>query len=113
MTLREMLQHQPVTWHGVKLHAPDWGHESHTLAMTSRLFGDQGQLHVIVNAYWEALEFEIPPSADAASAWRRIIDTSLDSPDDVCAWADAPTVQDSTYVVQPRSVVLLVATLRP
>ena len=43
-------------------------------------------------------------------AWRRIIDTSLDSPDDVCAWADAPTVQDATYVVQPRSVVLLIAT---
>ena len=46
----------------------------------------------------------------AHSAWRRIIDTSLDSPDDVCAWADAPTVQDATYVVQPRSVVLLIAT---
>ena len=53
--------------------------------------------------------FEIPPPATRA-AWRRIIDTSLDSPDDVCAWADAPTVRDPTYVVQPRSVVLLIAT---
>ena len=109
MTLQEMLRHQPVTWHGVKLHAPDWGHESHTLAATTRLLGGQAQLHVIVNAYWEALEFEIPPAGDGHAAWRRIIDTSLDSPDDVCAWADAPTVPDSTYVVQPRSVVLLIA----
>jgi len=112
MTLQEMLRHQPVTWHGIKLNAPDWGHDSHTLAATVRLLGNQAQLHVIVNAYWEALEFEIPPPGDAHAAWRRIIDTSLDSPDDVRAWADAPTVQRSTYVVQPRSVVLLIATPR-
>jgi isoamylase len=108
MTLREMLRHQPVTWHGVQLHAPDWGHDSHTLAATTRL-GDQAQLHIIVNAYWEALEFEIPPPGDAQAAWRRIIDTALESPDDVRAWAEAPRVPDSTYVVQPRSVVLLIA----
>ena len=110
MTLQEMLRHQPVTWHGVKLHSPDWGHESHTLAATTRVIGDrQVLLHLIINAYWELLEFEIPPSGDAHAAWRRIIDTSLDSPDDVCAWPYAPTVQSSTYVVQPRSVVLLIA----
>ena len=112
MTLREMLRHQPVTWHGVKLNGPDWGHQSHTLAMNTRLFGDRGQLHVIVNAYWEALEFELPSSGDVHSAWRRIIDTSLDSPDDVRAWADAPTVRDASYLVQPRSVVVLLATRR-
>ena len=110
MTLQEMLRHQPVTWHGVKLHSPDWGHESHTLAATTRVIGErQVLLHLIINAYWEVLEFEIPPSGDAHAAWRRIIDTSLDSPDDVCAWPYAPTVQSSTYVVQPRSVVLLIA----
>ncbi len=109
MTLQEMLRHQRVTWHGVKLHAPDWGHASHTLAATARLLGDQGRLHIIVNAYWEALEFEIPPIDDTQFAWRRIIDTSADSRDDIRAWADAPPVQDSTYVVQPRTVVLLIA----
>ena len=90
MTLQEMLRRQPVTWHGVKLNAPDWGHESHTLAATVRLLGDQGQLHLIVNAYSEALEFEIPAPGETHAAWRRTIDTSLDSPDDVCGWADAP-----------------------
>ena len=110
MTLREMLHHQPVTWHGVKAHAPDWGDESHTLALTTRLRGDEAEFHVIVNAYWEALEFEIPPAGETHSPWRRIIDTFLDSPDDVRAWADAPTVPGSSYLVQPRSVVLLTAT---
>ena len=31
MTLNELLRQQPVQWHGVKLNAPDWAHESHTL----------------------------------------------------------------------------------
>ena len=39
MTLNELLRHQPIQWHGVKLNSPDWGHESHTLAATVRLLG--------------------------------------------------------------------------
>ena len=109
MTLSEMLRQQSVTWHGVRLHAPDLGDDSHTLAANVRLPGGQAELHAVVNAYWEPLGFEIPPPSEGHSAWRRIVDTSLDSPDDLCAWANAPAVQDSTYVVQPRSVVLLIA----
>ena len=91
-------------------HETGWGHESHTLAATiRRLLGGRAQAHVVINAYWEALEFEIPSSGDALTPWQRLIDTSIDSPDDVCAWADAPKVQHSTYIVQPRSVVLLIA----
>ena len=112
MTLLEMLRHQPVTWHGIKLNAPDWGQDSHSLAMTASLAGNRARLHVIVNAYWEALEFEIPPGGDGHSGWRRIIDTFLDSPHDVCRWDEAPTVHEASYVVQPRSVVLLMATIR-
>jgi glycogen operon protein len=43
------------------LNAPDWGHESHTLAATLPLLGYGRLLHIIINAYWEAFEFEIPP----------------------------------------------------
>ena len=60
MTLRELLRHQPIQWHGVKLNAPDWGHESHTLAATVPLLGYRLLLHLIINAYWEPLQFEIP-----------------------------------------------------
>ena len=83
MTLREVLQQHAVTWHGVRLNAPDWGHDSHTLAATLRLLGGQGQLHIIVNAYWKALEFELPPAGDGHAAWRRVVDTFLESPDDI------------------------------
>jgi glycogen operon protein len=109
MTLTELLRHQPVRWHGVKLNSPDWSHESHTLAATVRLLGYPLVLHIIVNAYWEALEFEIPLLDAAQESWRRGVDTYLDPPDDICSWADARSVHGSTCRVQPRSVVMLLA----
>ena len=111
MTLTELLRQQPIQWHGVKLNAPDWGHELHTLAGTVRLFGYPLLLHFIINAYWEALEFEIPALGEAQESWRRCVDTSLNPPDDICRWADAQRLQGPTCLVQPRSVVLLGAAL--
>jgi len=63
----------------------------------------------MVNAYWEAFQFEILAVNDLGESWRRCVDTFLDSPDDICDWAKGPIVQGSTYLVQPRSVVLLAA----
>jgi isoamylase len=112
MSLNEMLRNQPVQWHGVKLNSPDWGQDSHVVAATVAIPGDRLLLHIMVNAYWEALQFEIPPGRDAYEPWLRFVDTFLDSPDDICTWANAPTVSGSTYLVQPRSVVLLLARSR-
>ncbi len=106
MTLAELLRRQPVRWHGVKLDAPDWGHESHTLAATVELLGYPLVLHLMINAYWEALAFEIPT---AKEAWRRCLDTSLDPPDDIRGWTEAPTLQGTIYRVEARSIVLLLA----
>ena len=109
MTLNELLRRQPFQWHGVKLGSPDWSYESHTLAATVRLLGYPLLLHMIVNAYWDVLEFEIPPLDRPQETWRRAVDTYLDPPDDICRWADARAVQGSTCLVQPRSIVLLFA----
>jgi isoamylase len=109
MTLAELLRRQPVQWHGVKLNAPDWGNESHTLAATVRLLGYPLLLHIIINAYWEVLEFEIPALEDAQESWRRCVDTSLDPPDDISGWAAAQSVQGPTFRVHPRTVVFLFA----
>jgi glycogen operon protein len=109
MTLNELLRRQPVQWHGVKLNAPDWDDESHTLAASARLLGDGLLLHIMNNAYWEALDFEIPALGDRHKSWRRMVDTFLDSPDDISSWSEARTVRDSTYSVQARSVVILMS----
>ena len=65
----------------------------------------------MLNAYWESLTFELPLVAERQQTWRRCIDTALKSPDDICPWEDAPVVRQATYVVQPRSVVLLALAL--
>jgi glycogen operon protein len=109
-TLQELLRDQPVTWHGVKLNEPDWGHESHSLAATVTLAGGEARLHLIVNAFWQKLEFELPPRGDGFSPWLRIVDTAIDAPDDVRTWADEAVVQQAGYSAEARSVVLLVAT---
>ncbi|OPY04615.1 MAG: Glycogen debranching enzyme [Syntrophus sp. PtaB.Bin001] len=111
-TLNELLRDQPVSWHGVKLNTPDWGNESHTLSATVSVPGNQLLLHLMINAYWESLSFELPPVEDAYEPWRRCIDTFLGSPDDILTWSQAAAVESSTYTVQPRSVVLLMTRFR-
>jgi glycogen operon protein len=66
-------------------------------------------LHLIINAYWAALEFEVPPRPQPHQAWRRCVDTSCDPPEDISDWANARNLSGSTCVVQPRSVVILLA----
>ena len=109
LTLNELLRRQPFTWHGVRLNAPDWSHHSHTLAATVGLAGYPVMLHLIINAFWEALEFELPALVETGETWRRCVDTHLDAPADICGWEDAPAVREQSYRVHPRSVVVLVA----
>jgi isoamylase len=109
MTLQELLRKRPVQWHGVRLNSPDWSQRSHSLAATSALLWDQFLLHIIVNAYWEPLKFELPPLTEAYEPWRRCIDTFLAPPHDVCPLEDGPIAPTTTYRVQPRSLVVLFA----
>ncbi|HEU0155415.1 MAG TPA: glycogen debranching protein GlgX [Stellaceae bacterium] len=109
MTLNELLRRQPVQWHGVRLNAPDWSEQSHSLAATVRLLGYPLLLHMIINAYWERLDFELPALGPTQGSWRRCVDTFLDPPDDICRWSSAQSLEGPTYTVEPRSVVLLLA----
>jgi glycogen operon protein len=106
MSLIDFLHQANIQWHGTKLHQPDWGYHSHSLAFTVESCGGRCFFYIIFNAYWSPLEFEIPPSP--GNDWHRIIDTYLESPYDFCEWPEAPIVTDRTYRVKPRSVVLLV-----
>jgi glycogen operon protein len=108
LSLNQLVRRARIEWHGVALGRPDWSDHSHSLAFTLRSSRAHFLLHGVLNAYWEALTFELPPvPADGPQTWRRCIDTALDSPDDIYPWKTAPVVKQSTYVVQPRSVVLL------
>jgi isoamylase len=108
LTLTQFLAQARLDWHGVKLHEPDWGPESHSLAATAVSLTGARVFHLICNAYWEALSFQLPllPN-EAEGGWRRLMDTAMPSPGDICGEAEAVLVEKPTYMAQPRSVVLL------
>ncbi len=94
LTLEQFLERSVVEFHGVRLHQPDWSAHS-----------------AILNGYEETLDFELPPVADPSLPWRRVVDSGLDPPDDICPLASAPTVSGGAYRAAARSVVLLSADL--
>ncbi|HXJ74824.1 MAG TPA: glycogen debranching enzyme, partial [Candidatus Dormibacteraeota bacterium] len=111
LSLNQLLRRAHKAWHGTKLNQPDWSNHSHSLALGAEVRTEKLFFHVILNAYHEPLEFELPsPDAAAGNPWRRWIDTSLDSPEDLVDWPDAPVVSGRAYRAGPRSVVVLMAT---
>jgi glycogen operon protein len=109
VSLNHLLRDGKKSWHGVKLEQPDWSHYSHSVAFGAELPGQGLRLHLILNAFWESLEFELPPPSDASGPWRRWIDTALKPPQEIAEWQTAPPVPGATYTAGPRSVVVLIA----
>jgi glycogen operon protein len=109
-SLTTMLQGASKAWHGVKLFQPDWGDGSHSVALEAEMKKEGLRFHTILNAYWEPLEFELP-KLESGERWRRWIDTTLDSPQDIVPWQTAPMVSGNSYRVGDRSVVMLFAGL--
>jgi isoamylase len=108
VSLNQLIRHARKAWHGVRLGQPDWGEHSHSLAFIADLKHEGLFVHMILNAYWEPLEFELPPMGDGgAGSWRRWIDTSLASPHDIVPWRMAPAFSGHTYRAGARSVVVL------
>jgi glycogen operon protein len=102
--LTEFLERSRIVWHGVRLGAPDWSAESRSLAVGVSTLDERIRVHYLFNAYWEPLQFELPP---CRGGWRRLVDTALPPPDDARSWSEAPVFTGSAYPSQPRSVVVL------
>ncbi len=94
-------------WHGVRLGEPDWSEQSHSLAVRIEPDRTDLELYLILNAYWEALVFAVPPRVGAEASWRRCVDTSRAAPEDICFDHEAPVITASAIAVEPRSVVVL------
>ena len=81
---------------------------SHSIALTVR--APAGALHLILNAYWEPLDFELPVAERRRGGWRRIIDTARPSPHDIALdFGGAAAVDTPTFRAEARSIVLLAA----
>jgi len=97
-----------LTWHGIKLHQPDWSYYSHTLAYSLSHPEAGENLHIMLNTYWEALNFELP-EPEAGKCWYRIIDTSQSLPENVCELDATSALKANEYKVAGRSCVVLMA----
>jgi glycogen operon protein len=105
--LTDVLRDAAIEWSGVHAGEPDTSDASRSIALTSRR--PAGSIHLVFNAYWEALDFELPPTGIDGVGWTRIVDTALPSPADIGADRGGTPWPDATYRVTPRSVVVLVA----
>ena len=110
LSLNQLLRQAQIRPCGVTLDPPDWGEQAHSLAFTAHGPAGRALVHVMINAYWEPLTFALPPRTEGPhQGWQRWVDTAREAPEDICAGPDLPPVPDTTYVVQPRSLALLVA----
>ncbi len=108
-------QHSGITWHGERENEPDWSDSAQWLAFL--LDGHQAQradgrpdddIYVLINASPDWRHFAVP---NRAQEWRKVIDTSRPSPEDICESLDsAPRVghRQDRFAVEPRSLIVLV-----
>jgi isoamylase len=109
LSLNQLLSTGDRTWHGIRIGEPDWSLNSHSLALRV-LRPDRGLIfYLILNAYRDPLEFELPDNN--GNHWRRWIDTALDSPDDISEWQNAVPVSNGSYRAAPHSMVALYSPL--
>jgi glycogen operon protein len=108
ISLNRLLRAANLSWHGVKVGKPDWAPSSHTIALTVEMREERLRIHLIVNAFWKALDFELP---QIDTLWRRWINTGLGAPQDIVHWEAALAVSSSFVRAEPRSVIVLFAEL--
>ncbi len=97
-----------ITWHGTQLYSPDWGDSARTLAFSLGHPEGGDYLHVMLNAYWEPLAFELPP-LKKGERWSRIVDTALPSPHDYCDKGKHQVINGDEYWVSGHAAVILLA----
>lgn len=86
---------------------PDLAYDSRSLAFA--LHGGSQQdldIYVMINAYWEELTFQIQEGA--ANAWRRVVDSSRESPFDFLEPGNESPLQSLHCRVPGRAVIVLV-----
>lgn len=94
-----------VKWYGAS-GEPDLGYYSHAFAFCVHGGSQSDQdIYVMINAFGEDLGFVLQEGQ--AADWRRVVDTSLDSPLDYAEPGTEPGITSLTYTVRARSVVVL------
>jgi glycogen operon protein len=93
-----------ITWHGTTLNSPGFGDpQARVLACTIAGFGGTADLHVMMNMFWEPLDFEVP----AGGTWRIAVDTSSPNLRDMSGPGGEQPLTGHRCRVPGRSIVIL------
>jgi glycogen operon protein len=95
-----------ILFQGREVGKPEWGDEVRWLAWTLADPKRHTLLHIMANAFWEPLEFELP-ALDPGRFWQRIIDTAAEPPLEIQRGSSAPEVLGSSLLVEARSISVL------
>jgi isoamylase len=104
-----------IVWHGTRMFSPGFTDPNgRALAFTIAGFQGDADLHVMMNMFWEPLDFEVP--VDPRRAWRVAVDTFATatpggSYTDIFDPGHEPAFTGRTCTVNPRSIVVLVSEL--
>ncbi len=97
-----------ISWHGCGLDEPGWNDPgARALAFTIGGFKGDADIHVMMNMYWQPLDFAVP--AVPGRQWFTAIDTSAPSPGDIADPGDETAFFGSSYTVNSRSVAVLIS----
>ena len=109
--LSKALRDWRLQWHGVKPFQPDWSDESHSIGMLVYSAAYGLYAYVFVNAWWEDLTVELPPSpAGVRNPWFRVIDTSQPSdPEPEHVFGDHRFHAGDVFRVPARTVMLFIS----
>ncbi len=97
---------QDVRWYGVGPTVYMLYHSQGLAFYLNGILERDEDLYVMINAYRES--FHLVIQEESATQWKRAIDRSLDYPEDLCESGAEVRMPIRTYLVQPRSVVVLV-----
>ncbi len=100
-----------ISFHGTQLWAADFSADSRCLAFLlcgKHTQGQQGDIYVAMNMYWEGLPYQIP-TPPPGECWRVVVNTSMREPDDIFEMSEAPSLGgQQEVIVGPRSMIVLV-----
>jgi glycogen operon protein len=94
-------------WHGTRLNSPGWSDAGgRALAVTLAGFNGDDDLHIMLNMFWESLEFELP--SIPGRVWWKAVDTSQAPPLDITDFGRELPVAGNAARVEGRTVAVLV-----
>jgi len=105
-----------ISFHGTQAWAPDFSTGSRCLAFLlcgKHTQGQQADIYVAMNMYWEALPYQVPKPRER-ECWKIVVNTSMRAPQDIYETSEAPSLcEQEQVIVGPRSMMVLIADTCP